>query len=102
MTGSERKRLIRRLADVHGWYCWYCHLPVGPGKCHVDHIIAKSMGGEDDFFNFALACRQCNMAKGTLTVGEFLEWLAFVRSPRSRSLIGQKYGYVSADSQFFD
>jgi 5-methylcytosine-specific restriction endonuclease McrA len=96
-TPRERKWLLRRLADVHGWFCWYCHLPIGPIGSHIDHVVPRSAGGDDGFFNLALACRQCNFAKHNLTVAEFLQWLEFVKSDRSYCLIGQKFHLCSRD-----
>jgi 5-methylcytosine-specific restriction endonuclease McrA len=41
--------------------CQYCgstrHLT-------IDHVIPKSKGGDDSWFNLALACSQCNTKKG--------------------------------------
>ena len=41
--------------------CQYCgstrHLT-------IDHVIPKSMGGDDSWFNLTLACSQCNTKKG--------------------------------------
>ncbi len=33
--------------------------------CQVDHIIAEKHGGETSFDNLALACTNCNRAKGS-------------------------------------
>lgn len=47
--------------DVYGGVCQYCG---AGGANHVDHIIAKSEGGEDDVRNYILACSGCNVRKG--------------------------------------
>lgn len=83
---KERKALQRRLADVRGWVCWYCAIPVNPSRCHIDHVEPKSAGGDDGFFNLALACNQCNWAKHTLTKEEYIHWLDWVRSDKSQTL----------------
>lgn len=81
---KDRKRLLFRLAGVHGWRCWYCGRPLSPGCApHVDHIEPKSRGGDDGFFNLALACRCCNMAKCVMSLDEFVEWISFVKSDES-------------------
>ena len=47
--------------------CEYCRIgdfdPFFPHE--VDHIIALQHGGRSDLHNLALACMQCNRAKGT-------------------------------------
>lgn len=77
---AERKQLCYRLADVHGWICWYCGLAVTLGNCHIDHIIPKSVSDDDGFYNLALSCRGCNWAKHTLSAAEHIAWLGHIRS----------------------
>lgn len=57
--------------------CFYCRLPfldsfqvVRKGKVidriryvEVDHIVALSDGGLNDYSNFVLSCQECNLAK---------------------------------------
>ena len=31
----------------------------------MDHVVAQASGGSHDFANLALACRSCNLRKGT-------------------------------------
>jgi hypothetical protein len=51
--------------------------------CQVDHIIAEKHGGETSFANLAMACTNCNRAKGsdigTLVNGVLVRFF----SPRS-------------------
>jgi hypothetical protein len=63
-----------------GYRCEYCRTPeqaVGY-RLEIDHIIPRSAGGADTVDNLALACVQCNRAKGSRT---------WVRDPRSGRLI---------------
>ena len=46
--------------------CEYCRLPqlAVSARFHVEHVIAKQHGGDDELPNFALACPFCNRFKG--------------------------------------
>lgn len=48
--------------------CAYCG---GPGE-HIDHIVPRSVGGDDDWTNFTMACGSCNSSKGTKSLLIFL------------------------------
>jgi hypothetical protein len=62
MDASIRKRV----RDRGRGRCEYCLLPQTAIwlRFHVEHIIARQHGGEDDVENLALACPQCNSFKG--------------------------------------
>jgi 5-methylcytosine-specific restriction endonuclease McrA len=49
--------------------CAYCGATDVP--LQVEHIEPKARGGSDRVSNLAIACKQCNIAKGTLTAAEF-------------------------------
>jgi 5-methylcytosine-specific restriction endonuclease McrA len=53
--------------------CAYCNRRLSAKQATVDHVKPKSAGGYDKRKNYALACRSCNHAKGSLTVAEFLK-----------------------------
>jgi len=50
-----------------GHRCEYCHAPeaVFNLPLEVEHIVPIARGGEDTAANWALACRACNLYKGT-------------------------------------
>jgi len=61
---SDLRASVRRRADNR---CEYCRLPqsaVPMAPFHVEHIIAKQHGGQDELANLALACDRCNLHKG--------------------------------------
>ena len=68
--------------------CWYCGVDIG--AYHQDHILAKSMGGGEEKPNKALACPMCNMAKSSMPVVSFLNWLAHIRSDKFNCYIVSK------------
>ncbi|WP_175987058.1 HNH endonuclease [Bacillus sp. Marseille-Q1617] len=59
-----RKLVFRR----YGNCCIYCE----DEATTIDHVIPKSQGGISSFANCVPACSQCNEAKGSMNVEEFL------------------------------
>lgn len=81
----------RRIAKLNrGFYCYYCLTPLVPPSTKkadkaaliadgmrqgtIDHLTPLARGGNYDDANMVLACLECNAAKGTMTLGEFLVW----------------------------
>lgn len=61
--GEATQQLVRERANH---LCEYCRIPEEyfAQRFHVEHIVARSHGGEDGLENLALACRRCNLHKG--------------------------------------
>ncbi len=59
------------LLEKWGRACVYC------GKrdiaLQIEHIVARARGGTDRVSNLTLSCEQCNLAKGTQDVKDFLK-----------------------------
>ena len=63
MDQALRSRIRLRAGEV----CEYCRLPQGASqyvRFHLEHIVARQHGGQDDADNLALACGYCNHRKG--------------------------------------
>jgi 5-methylcytosine-specific restriction endonuclease McrA len=63
------RELVRRRA---GERCEYCHVPQAAmplTSFHIEHVVAKQHGGDDDPSNLALACDRCNLHKGPNLTG---------------------------------
>jgi 5-methylcytosine-specific restriction endonuclease McrA len=43
------------------------------GDYHLDHIFPKSRGGSNTIDNIAITTPEANLAKGALTISEFLD-----------------------------
>jgi hypothetical protein len=52
--------------DRAGHRCEYCriHEDDDPFAFHVEHVVAKQHGGDDDLDNLAWSCQDCNSKKG--------------------------------------
>ena len=62
---ATTRNLVRQRA---GQCCEYCRLPEHADPYttfHLEHIIAKQHGGDDDPANLAWSCSRCNHRKGT-------------------------------------
>ncbi|RLB12093.1 MAG: HNH endonuclease [Deltaproteobacteria bacterium] len=57
-----RRNIMRR----DGYRCQYCGSKAEP--LTTDHIIPRSMGGEDSWENLVTACVRCNNKKGNRTL----------------------------------
>lgn len=68
LAGYElREYLLEKWART----CAYCskqHIPL-----QIEHIVPRAKGGTDRVSNLALACEQCNRAKGTQDIAEYLK-----------------------------
>ena len=65
---SALRELLRRRA---GERCEYCHLPqeFSELRFHIEHITPRRHGGTEALENLALACPECNLAKGPNLAG---------------------------------
>jgi hypothetical protein len=61
-----------RVRERAGNACEYCYLHQDNSPLavlHIEHIIPKIHGGDDDLANLALACIDCNLHKGPNLTG---------------------------------
>lgn len=68
---SEVRNIARRRTQE---CCVYCGTLDGPFQ--HDHLLPLSLGGSNEPNNIVLACRPCNLSKGSKTL---LEWTADLR-----------------------
>ncbi|MGH9873801.1 MAG: HNH endonuclease [Pyrinomonadaceae bacterium] len=69
MIDAQTRAQVRERAQN---VCEYCHLHQEDSPLaalHVEHIIPRVHGGNDDMDNLALACIDCNLHKGTNLTG---------------------------------
>lgn len=78
--------LRRQIKEAANNCCEYCCVPsaVAFASYHIDHIISEKQGGTTTFSNLALACRLCNLSKGSSIAAyqEFSEALIRLYNPR--------------------
>jgi len=77
----HRESLSKRLGKVakqikarDNHRCVYCGATEGP--MHLDHVVARALGGKDEPGNILVACSACNCVKRHLTLRQ---WYAYLR-----------------------
>ncbi|HEV7926713.1 MAG TPA: HNH endonuclease [Verrucomicrobiae bacterium] len=68
MTSGARRHVRERAGNR----CEYCHLRQEDSPLallHIEHVIPRVHGGDDDLDNLALACIDCNLHKGPNLTG---------------------------------
>jgi HNH endonuclease len=53
-----------------GFTCQYCGRKPPEALLHVDHIIPRARGGEDESTNLVTACSECNLGKAAVPLGD--------------------------------
>ena len=64
----NNKYLRLAIYEVFNGKCFYTGRSISFAKMHIDHIIAKSKGGENNIENYVLCCQDINLIKN----GHFL------------------------------
>lgn len=60
---SPGKRLRMKVHERCGWVCFRCGEKLTEQTATVDHIRARSLGGDDSDENLQSACLKCNQKK---------------------------------------
>ncbi|MDA9923181.1 hypothetical protein N9E25_07565 [Verrucomicrobiales bacterium] len=92
LGGSKKDVLKLQLLEDQGWQCLYTGENFGQGDLDaldVDHIVPRSAGGPDAYYNFAVCRRKVNNdEKGDRTPYDWLsksgEWDAYVERVKSK------------------
>ena len=75
MTSPDAKRLWRKaIKEKFNCQCVYCGNSYEIHQLTLDHVKAKTNGGENLTSNLVPACRRCNQDKGSE------HWLSWMRA----------------------
>ena len=55
---------LLKCRNQFNWRCAYCDCQLNPDLVTLDHIIPRSLKGEESLRNFVPACDNCNKSKG--------------------------------------
>lgn len=83
MDAATRRRVRRRA----GCRCEYCciHEDDEPYAFHLEHIVPKKYGGNDQESNLAWSCQSCNLAKGVNLSGQVNGKVVTIFNPRMQN-----------------
>ncbi len=70
-----RTQMRHYLLTTRGNVCSYCKGVSADNRLEREHVIPRSRGGTDALANAELACRRCNLDKGTMLLSEWLNAL---------------------------
>lgn len=68
---DQRDKKAQILLKRDGAYCYLCGEIQIPWRMVVEHKIPLSRGGTNDISNLAMACKDCDTAKGSMTEEEY-------------------------------
>lgn len=69
MIDAETRRRVRLRAGEACEYCGLLQMDSPFARLHIEHVRPKKHGGDDSSDNLALACIDCNLAKGANIAG---------------------------------
>ena len=78
-----RTQMRHYLLTTRGNVCSYCKGVSADARLEREHVIPRSRGGTDALANAELACRRCNIDKGTMLLSEWLNALKGRTDPLS-------------------
>ena len=64
-----RMKWLKTYLDQQG-RCAICRKQQEPGEMTKDHIVPRARGGDSDWQNIQLCCRECNEKKGDRLLSE--------------------------------
>ncbi|WP_082936068.1 HNH endonuclease [Corynebacterium sp. EPI-003-04-2554_SCH2473622] len=79
--GWGGRRSVELRALTLATYGDICHLCGWPGANTADHLIPRSLGGDDTLANLRPAHSRCNFSRGNMPVDEWREKHLATRSP---------------------
>lgn len=66
--GDTRAAVIVRLRQRDGDACWLCGLPTTDRDRTIEHLLARTHGGNDDLANLCLTHGDCNQRLNDLPI----------------------------------
>lgn len=92
----SKKEIDGLIKSALGKKCPYCKEELKADVISLDHIIPRSVGGEDSIENLEIICDRCNRMKGELKKKEYeklLEQIDTFKRKKARQYIKRKLSY---------
>lgn len=77
-SGQVTATNLKKLLEHQRYLCAITGIELTPQTVALDHIVPLSSGGADSMENVQLVHAVVNAMKGTLGMGEFIEWCKLV------------------------
>lgn len=74
----SNKTLRAAMYAVHAGRCFYSGRHVNKGDMEIDHILPRSLGGEDCIENYVLTSKSLNVLKGDTVVAEMVDRMKYI------------------------
>jgi 5-methylcytosine-specific restriction endonuclease McrA len=58
------------LFNRDNWQCQYCNIKLDKISVTIDHVIPRTLGGQTSWKNCVVACKKCNLKKGSKSLSE--------------------------------
>ena len=77
MSSKRKQGKVRLLLCGRPWVeCHYCGCRIEPGTATLDHIKPQSKGGNHSVSNLLLACKRCNVKRGSVPYQKYIKRIA--------------------------
>lgn len=73
---SYDRRMRRRALLKHSRHCHWCGKKLSNRTATLDHLLPRAHGGGDHLANLVLACKPCNLRRGTKEIDAWVDELA--------------------------
>jgi hypothetical protein len=95
ITLMRRPRVRALIWDKTDGRCWYCGTKMNPFTdfC-IDHVCARSHGGQDTYSNLVPCCRRCNAIKADFADAERLRTHLAVDTPGTQPFTKEQIAYL--------
>lgn len=91
MMGKLSKSLRFEILTRDGYRCRYCGATAQTTELHIDHVLPRSAGGEDDASNLVTACIDCNFGKSDRKLIGIPQGFALSRDKRPERMARMRY-----------
>jgi 5-methylcytosine-specific restriction endonuclease McrA len=76
---KEKRKTLTALIDRDGHDCFYCGKETDDTNRTIEHLLAVAHGGNNNMNNLALACQDCNVAVGDMSILEKMHYREALR-----------------------
>jgi len=83
ITGAQ----LRALGLPEDADCYLCGEAVGTSKPELDHVVPRSLGGENTVENLRWTHKTCNRMKHDMSVAEMLDRMSLILAHHGRSVV---------------